>query len=185
MDAIKNITTRSSARELIDPHPSSQEMETVFKAALRAPDHAWLKPSRFIQITGNGRNKLSQIFIKTAHELNKELTETQILKYTEAPFRAPMIIILISNYKEHPKVPLIEQIISTGCAGQNILLALNALGYGGMWRTGTFAFNEVISKYLGLEKSAQVIGYIYAGTRTGKNKKIPIHDVKDYVDVWE
>jgi nitroreductase len=82
-------------------------------------------------------------------------------------------------------VPPIEQIISTGCAGQNILLALNALGYGGMWRTGTFAFNEVISKHLGLEKSAQVIGYIYTGTRTGKNKKIPIHDVKDYVDVWE
>ena len=71
MDAIKNITTRSSARELIEPHPSAQEMETVFEEALRAPDHAWLRPSRFIQITGNGRNKLSQIFIKTAHELNK------------------------------------------------------------------------------------------------------------------
>ena len=185
MDAINNITTRNSARELIEPHPSAQEMKTVFEAALRAPDHAWLRPSKFIQITGDGRDKLSQIFIKTAHELNKELTETQIVKYTEAPFRAPMIIILISNPKEHPKVPPIEQIISTGCAGQNILLALNALGYGAMWRTGTFAFNKTISKYLGLEKSAEVIGYIYTGTRTGKNKKIPIHDVKDYVDVWE
>ena len=92
MDAINNITTRNSARELIEPHPSAQEMETVFEAALRAPDHAWLRPSKFIQITGDGRDKLSQIFIKTAHELNKELTETQIVKYTEAPFRAPMII---------------------------------------------------------------------------------------------
>ena len=134
MDAINNITTRNSARELIEPHPSAQEMKTVFEAALRAPDHAWLRPSKFIQITGDGRDKLSQIFIKTAYELNKELTETQIVKYTEAPFRAPMIIILISNPKEHPKVPPIEQIISTGCAGQNILLALSALGYGAMWR---------------------------------------------------
>ena len=185
MDAINNITTRNSARELIEPHPSAQEMETVFEAALRAPDHAWLRPSTFIQISGDGRKKLSQIFIKTANELNEELTETQILKYTEAPFRAPMIIILISNPKDHPKVPPVEQIISTGCAGQNILLALNALGYGAIWRTGTFAFNKTISKHLGLEKSAEVIGYIYTGTRTGKNKTIPIHDVKDYVDVWE
>ena len=185
MDAIDNITTRNSARELIEPHPSAQEMETVFEAALRAPDHAWLRPSTFIQISGDGRKKLSQIFIKTANELNKELTETQILKYTEAPLRAPMIIILISNPKDHPKVPPVEQIISTGCAGQNILLALNALGYGAIWRTGTFAFNKTISKHLGLEKSAEVIGYIYTGTRTGKNKTIPIHDVKDYVDVWE
>ena len=185
MDAINNITSRNSARELIEPHPSAQEMETVFEAALRAPDHAWLRPSTFIQISGDGRKKLSQIFIKTANELNKELTETQILKYTEAPFRAPMIIILISNPKDHPKVPPVEQIISTGCAGQNILLALNALGYGAMWRTGTFAFNKTISKHLGLEKSAEVIGYIYTGTRTGKNKTIPILDVKDYVDVWE
>jgi nitroreductase len=185
MDAINNITTRNSARELKEPHPSAQEMETVFEAALRAPDHAWLRPSTFIQISGDGRKKLSQIFIKTANELNKELTETQILKYTEAPFRAPMIIILISNPKDHPKVPPVEQIISTGCAGQNILLALNALGYGAIWRTGTFAFNKTISKHLGLEKSAEVIGYIYTGTRTGKNKTIPIHDVKDYVDVWE
>ena len=141
MDAIKNITTRNSARELVEPHPTSEEMKTVFESALRAPDHAWLRPSTFIQITGNGRNRLSEIFLKTAHELNKELTDLQISKYTEAPFRAPMIIVLISTPKNHPKVPSIEQTISTGCAGQNILLALNALGYGAMWRTGTFAFN--------------------------------------------
>ncbi len=92
-----------------------------------------------------------------------------------------MIIVLISNPKEHPKVPAVEQIISTGCAGQNILLSLNAMGYGAIWRTGNFAFNELISKRLELESSAQVIGYIYTGTTTGKNKTIPIHDLEDYV----
>jgi len=43
MDAIKNITTRNSARELVEPHPTSEEMETVFESARRAPDHAWLR----------------------------------------------------------------------------------------------------------------------------------------------
>ena len=43
-----------------------------------------------------------------------------------------MIIVLINTPKEHPKVPKIEQIMSTATAGQNILLALNSLGYGAM-----------------------------------------------------
>jgi len=54
-----------------------------------------------------------------------------------------------------------------------------------MWRTGTFAFNKVISKHLELDESAEVIGYIYTGTAAGKNKTIPMHDLKDYVDVWK
>ena len=95
-----------------------------------------------------------------------------------------MIIILTSNPKEHPKVPAIEQIISTGCAGQNILLSLNALGYGAIWRTGTFAFNKLISKNLGLENGSEVIGYIYTGTRTGSNKNIPNLNIDEYVNVW-
>ena len=95
-----------------------------------------------------------------------------------------MIIILTSSPKEHPKVPAIEQIISTGCAGQNILLSLNALGYGAIWRTGTFAFNKQISKNLGLEDGSEVIGYIYTGTMTGSNKKIPNLNIDEYVNVW-
>ena len=68
-------------------------MQIVFKAALRAPDHAWLRPSKFIQVSGDKRKKLSDIFLKTARELNDELTELQIEKYHNAPFRDPMIII--------------------------------------------------------------------------------------------
>tara|TARA_B110000444_G_scaffold257254_1_gene295295 strand:+ start:2459 stop:3100 length:642 start_codon:yes stop_codon:yes gene_type:complete len=185
MDALNNITKRNSARSLVEPHPTKDEMATVFEAALRAPDHAWLKPSTFIQITGAGRNKLSDIFIQSAKELKSELSNIQITKYTEAPFRAPMIVILVSTPKDHPKVPPIEQIISTGCAGQNIMLALNAMGYGAIWRTGAFAFNKIIAKNLGLESSAEVIGYIYTGTASGNNKKIPTHDLNDYVDVWD
>ena len=40
MDALDNILNRVSARTLSNPIPSKDEMETVYKAALRAPDHA-------------------------------------------------------------------------------------------------------------------------------------------------
>ena len=62
MDALKNILNRVSARELAQPYPSNDEMKLIYQAALRAPDHAWLRPSRFIEVTGKGLEKLSKIF---------------------------------------------------------------------------------------------------------------------------
>ena len=183
-EALKNILNRNSPRELSKPHPSKEEMEIIYKAALRAPDHAWQRPSKFIQVTGQGLEKLSAIFVDYAKENIEGVTDETLQKYKEAPFRAPMIIILISEIKIHPKVPEIEQMLSTAAAAENILLALNALKYSGMWRTGVFALNEKISKYLELEINQKVIGYLYVGTATGKQKKIPEMDTSEFVTEW-
>jgi len=184
-DALQNILLRNSPRELSEPIPSSEEMELVYKAALRAPDHAWQRPSRFIEVTGDGLKKLSSIFKKFALENIEELSEEVLAKYEEAPFRAPMIIILVSEIKEHPKVPEIEQMFSTAAAAENILLALNALGYAGVWRTGKFALDDRISKYLNLPDNQKVIGYLYVGTATGKQKKIPQLEPSEFVTKWD
>ena len=39
-DSLNNILNRNSHRRLIEPAPSQDEMDLVFQAALRAPDHA-------------------------------------------------------------------------------------------------------------------------------------------------
>ena len=184
-DALKNITQRNSHRKLVMPAPSDEEMQYVYQAALRAPDHAWIRPSSFIEIQGKGLERLSEAFISYAEENIDGLSEDQLKKYEEIPFRAPMIIVLINAPKEHPMVPEIEQIMSTATAGQNILLALNSMGYGAIWRTGTFAFNDKIGKYLDLEKGKQVVGYLYVGTPEGKPKRIPEMNVKDFVTKWK
>tara|TARA_Y100000588_G_C13920311_1_gene781202 strand:- start:82 stop:657 length:576 start_codon:yes stop_codon:yes gene_type:complete len=184
-DALKNITQRNSHRKLVMPAPSDEEMQYVYQAALRAPDHAWIRPSSFIEIQGKGLERLSEAFISYAEENIDGLSEDQLKKYEEIPFRAPMIIVLINAPKEHPMVPEIEQIMSTATAGQNILLALNSMGYGAIWRTGTFAFNDKIGKYLDLEKGQQVVGYLYVGTPEGKPKRIPEMNIKDFVTKWK
>ena len=180
MNALDNILNRVSARTLVEPYPSNDEMKQVFKAALRAPDHAWLRPSSFIQVTGEGINKLSKIFeeyAKTVPEIKDEI----IIKYKNAPYRAPMIIILVNSFKDHPKVPDIEQKLSTAASAQNILLSLNALGYSAIWRTGKLAFNPFIASKLNLEANQEILGYIYVGTADGANKKIKELDIKDFV----
>jgi len=180
MDALDNILNRVSARSLISPHPSKDEMDIVYKAALRAPDHAWLRPSSFIQVTGKGLDKLSKIFFKFANtipDIKNEIKE----KYKNAPYRAPMIIILVNTCKKHPKVPKIEQKLSTAAGAQNILLSLNALGYSAIWRTGKLAFNPFVSTELGLNMDQEILGYLYVGTSDGKNKQIPELDIENFV----
>jgi nitroreductase len=180
MDALNNILSRVSARTLVEPHPTKNEMEQVFKAALRAPDHAWLRPSSFIQVTGEGINKLSKIFEDYAHTV-PDIKQEIITKYKNAPYRAPMIIILINSIKEHPKVPEIEQKLSTAAAAQNILLSINAIGYSAIWRTGKLAFNPFVASKLHLKVNQEILGYIYVGTADGTNKKVPELDIKDFV----
>ena len=184
MDALENILNRFSSKSLGLPYPSDKEMKLIYMGALRAPDHAGLSPSRFIQVTDSGLDRLSEIFEKYAMEQIEGATETLIKKYKKAPYRSPMILIVISNLKDHPKVPHIEQMLSTAASTQNILLALNALGYGAIWRTGAVALNDQIGRYLGLEKNQEVLGYLYIGTSKEFNQKKAETDVDKFVEVW-
>ena len=180
MNALDNILNRISARSLKEPHPTQDEMNKVFKGALRAPDHAWLRPSSFIQVTGEGIDRLSEIFeeyAKTVPDIKDEI----ITKYKNAPYRAPMIVILVNSIKDHPRVPEIEQKLSTAASAQNILLSLNALGYSACWITGKLAFNPFIASKLNLEANQEILGYIYVGTADGTNKRIPELDIEDFV----
>ena len=184
METIKAIQSRNSISSLAEPIPNADQMEQVYQSALRAPDHAWLRPWRFIQVTGESRSKLSEAFIKTYKALGQDMTDDLSIKISQAPFRAPMVIILIADIKDHPKVPEIEQILSTGAAAQNMLITLHDMGYAGIWRTGKMSFNEHISNFLELPRSNKVIGYLYVGTPEGRVKGIPTLETKDFVSVW-
>ena len=181
---IEKIINRTSHKNLDEPIPSERQMAKVYKAALRAPDHASLKPTKFIEVTGKGLDKLSKIFEKYVLESGTEIEKGKIDKYINAPYRAPMIIILVTEKKFHPKVPEIEQMLSSGAAAQNILLALDSLGYGAIWRTGIFALNDKLNKYFNLNSNQKIIGYIYVGTVIGGKKEKTSIDISKFVSRW-
>ena len=185
METLKALHSRNSSSRLVDPAPSKEEMEQVYQAAFRAPDHAWLRPWKFIQVTGDSRNKLSGIFLETAKKLKGDISEELEAKYKSSPYRAPMVIVLISEIIEHPKVPSIEQILSVGAATQNMLLALHDLGYGAIWRTGSMAFNKTITSVMKLSENAEVIGYLYVGSIGNELKKLPDLNSNEFVTLWE
>ncbi len=184
---MKALLSRRSISKLTTPHPSKEEMKDVYQAALRAPDHAWLRPWKFIEITGASRNKLAQAFIASTKK-TEEIDEDKESKIAALPLRSPMIIVVIArvNY-DKPNVPRIEQIQSTAAAAQNILLALHDKGYGAYWRTGKYSSerNKYISSELLLDNHDEVLGYLYVGTPEIDSPKIPELENENFVTYWD
>ena len=178
---------RNSTPKLVLPSPTKLELDEVFKAALRAPDHASLRPWRYIVIEGEKRDDLGAMLLSAKEsamlEQGENLDDEQAQKLLAKPLRAPMIIVPVLHYQRHAKVPEVEQLLSLGAACQNILLALESLGFAAMWRTGLLAFSEQVHQGLALAENEKVMGFIYVGSRdsNAKTKAIPRHDVAEFV----
>ena len=73
MNTIDALLTRNSVPRLTTPIPTKDQLEIAYRCALRAPDHAWMRPWKFIQISGKGLDKLSNAFVNTAKKLNENI----------------------------------------------------------------------------------------------------------------
>lgn len=178
------IKTRNASPKLKAPAPSQAELEQAFAAALRAPDHANLTPVRFKVIEGGGLSSLGELFVASERQTSGKLTDERTNKLLSMPRRAPMIIAAYASTIVHEKVPRIEQIISASCACQNLLLALESLGFQSIWRTGDLAFNPHVLEGLGLSDNDVFLGFIYVGKRDGKPKTIKPKPVDHYWTAW-
>lgn len=180
MNAIDALTQRNSIAALSGPEISSEQLDTMLQAALRAADHGWLKPSRFIAVRGEQRNKLGQVFLETKEDW-QEMSEVQQNKLANAPLRAPLILISVCSSKDHPKIPLIEQLHATAASTQNLINAAWALGLGAIWRTGSPAHNSKVAQALGLTENEQIVGFVYVGHRNQAPKPLPKLKVEDFL----
>ena len=162
MDAIQLLQQRVSHLKLQAPAPNAEALEIIMQAALRAPDHANLTPWEFIVCENEQLDILADWFTQSAIAHNKSAADIQ--RAGQLPLRAPMIIVALMRYQEHPKVPRVEQIGSTACAVMAMQMAAFAQGYGGVWRTGDYAHCEKVKQNFGLSANDEIIGYLYLGT---------------------
>ncbi len=183
-DILRFLQQRNSAPKLQEPAPSEQVMTEIFSAALRAPDHAWLRPWRFITIAGERRQAFGELLESTLSLRTPDADEAARSKARTAPLRAPLLVVVIASVSSHPKVPPQEQRFSAACAAHAILLAVEACGFAGIWRTGAPATDRNVMDALGLAETEEIVGFVYIGTRTGPAKAVPRLDAADYVTAW-
>ncbi|MEP5766496.1 MAG: nitroreductase family protein [Halieaceae bacterium] len=183
-EMIQHLLQRNSAPRLTAPGPDPTSLDYMLRAALRAPDHAWLQPWRFLLIEGAAREALGEVFVSALLKNKPEADAAAQEKARQAPLRAPLLVVVICRYSEHPKVPPHEQLISAGCAAHSMLLAADAQGYAGIWRTGTYAEDALVAGALNLADNESIVGFLYFGSRDGRAKNLPAREVKDYVSDW-
>lgn len=184
MDALSALHGRVSCPRLIDPAPQGETLRNIQQAAFRAADHGRMRPWRFLMLEGESRNKLGELFIKTAVFKGEELTDKQKERIASKPLRAPMIMVVIASFKENLKVPDIEQVISAGAAAQNMITAAYAQGVGAIWRTGDVAYDQIVMDGLGLTDKEQIVGFVYLGAMPVDGLEAPVLEVDDYFKRW-
>lgn len=184
MDGLVLLQNRVSVTKLVAPPPSMADLEQAFKAAVRAADHGKLQPWRFLVISGDGLQQLSEIYVAAALRANVQVSASVLEKCKNMPMRAPMIIVAIAKCQQHVKVPRQEQIIACGAATQNLLNALFAMGYGAVWRTGDMAYDAYVMAQLGLIAGEEIIGFVYAGTPAQEIPEPPPVNLSEFFRVW-
>ena len=178
------IGERRSHPRLEEPAPDFEVLDSIFSASLRAPDHMHLRPWRFLTISGDDRKHLGELFVSHYKDSNPNALQNEVDSAYAKAFRAPLIVVGIASYKSHPKVPDIEQAIATGGVMNNIGLAAYAHGFGSVWRTGAHAVSQVIKQGLGLIENEEIIGFLYLGTPTNRERHIRPLVASDFFSAW-
>ena len=184
MDAIAALLSRNSAVRLAAPAPAGAAREQIFRAALRAPDHARLQPWHFLVVEGQGREALGAAMARAMRRHAPGTDAAALEKLGANPLRAPLVLVLVARVRDNPKVPALEQELAVACAVQNMLVAAHALGFGGIWRTGPVTYTDELREELGLAASDRVIGFLYLGTPRGAPKPLPAVDPAAHFHRW-
>lgn len=182
-DVLTHLMSRQSHWPLQLPAPSDDELHRAFEVAMRAPDHANLRPWRFIVIRGEALVTLSEVFASAAIKRNAidggKRSRSQALA-------APMIIAVGAACSSNANVPFVEQLISAGAAAMNLLNALHLLDYGAYWASGENAYDSSVASALGLSgEQHHLLGFIYVGSpvKPQREKVRPSSD--SFVTHWK
>jgi len=176
-----------SARYLVEPAPSEAERARAYTAAMTAPDHGAIRPWRFFEMEGAALERLGDVYAEQAARTMENASPEAIDEARKKALRSPLLIAVGAVVREnHPKVPVIEQVIAAGCAAQNLMTAFHAMGYGAIMVTGNRAYDEGVKAALGLAPKDHIVSFIHVGTpqadRPAKPKQRPAF--QDHRIVW-
>jgi nitroreductase len=182
--ALELIFARRSPPKLREPAPDEAALNLMLTAAMCGPDHGRLKPWRFIVVSGQGRENLGDLFAEALKRRDPNASDDVMKREREKALRAPMIVVVVARVQEHKSVPAVEQLIAAGIAAYNLLLGASGLGFGGMWRTGPAAYDEVVKTGLGVDTSETIVGFMYLGTpeTPAPERKLPALDA--FITRW-
>lgn len=174
-----------SPRHLVEPAPSPEQLDLILRAAAAAPDHKKLRPFRFILVPPGRRAALAAAFRDAKAEQDPGAPAEEVAQAGEKAYRGAMLLAVVLRIeRDHPRVSISDQMLAAGAAVENMLLAANALGFGGSLRSGISATSRRVRIALGVSGEEELAAFLVLGTpaRTSPQRS---DDVSGLLSIWE
>ena len=183
--ALDLLLTRRSGRprDLVDPGPDADELDRIFAAAMRTPDHGKLHPWRFVHVPRDRRAAFAALLYAAYRIDNPAPGRLEIEAVERFAHQAPELIVALSRPTVGHKIPVWEQQLSCGAACMNLLLAAHALGYAGGWVTGWAAYSDAVLAAFGTPPE-RIAGFIFLGTPGAELEERLRPEAADVVSAW-
>lgn len=179
------LLNRASSDRLIAPAPQGLGLARILSTSLRAPDHGHMRPWRFITISGKHRAAFVDLLVAAMRRTDPEVKPSKLEKRRARYSEVPMTVILGMDLHPDNKIPVEEQIMSVAAGAMNVLNALYAEGFGGIWVSGAFQNDKEFRNKLGFRRNQKIAGFLQIGTVDGYPVKTKRPDITLYHAQWK
>jgi len=174
------------AAQLQPPGPTPDELREIVATAIRVPDHGKLTPWRLITLSGDAGARYGEALAELHARVDPGVPEKKLAKDRDRFAHSPVVLAVIARIDEHhPKIPAQEQLLSAGCLAFNLLLSVQAAGFGAQWLTGWSCYDRDAAKLLGLADDERAIAYIHIGGRGAEPPERNRPDIDQVLGVWQ
>jgi len=150
----------ASAATLRTPAPSQAQLHDLLRLAARVPDHGKLSPWRFIVLEGEAK----AAFVARLEAIAAARPDADKAAGALFKIRIPPLSVAVISRVSEGNIPAWEQQLSSGAVCMNLLIAAQAMGFGGNWITDWYAYDPTVDAVLGLAGGERVAGYVHLGT---------------------
>ena len=173
------------AAQLQPPGPTPDELREIVATAIRVPDHGKLTPWRLITLSGDAGARYGEALAELHARVDPGVPEKKLAKDRDRFAHSPVVLAVIARIDEHhPKIPAQEQLLSAGCLAFNLLLSVQAAGFGAQWLTGWSCYDRDAAKLLGLADDERAIAHIHIGGRGAEPPERNRPDIDQVLGVW-
>ncbi len=161
------IKRRRSIGKMTQERPAREHIERLLEAATHAPNHHKVQPWKFIVLAGKAREELGAVMAgslaRRLEETSSDKAQALLNKERNKLLRSPVVIVVVAEPPQQPKVLEIENIEAVAAAVQNMLLTAEEMGLACMWRTGDAAYDPRVKQWLGLAPGDHIVSFLYVG----------------------
>lgn len=162
--SLLTLTEQTRTAHVFDPQVRilPEDLNEVLEMSLLAPNHKYTFPWKYLHVTNETREKISQVAkdlaaMKGMDENGQDNAREKVLSPSD------LVVVLL---EKKPKSPFEERedYATLSCSIQLMALGLRAKGFAYKWSTGGISQNNETYRILNVDKDKdEIIGFIWIG----------------------